>query len=437
MAGRARGSDATILLRFNDGVYGAAPVLDTGEHYLQLPAVKFGLSESDSLEPDPELGMGRDAQDPARGPLDDAGDVEVVADTAYFGYWLHLLFGAATVTAVKATGSIAFAANPGAGDTITLDGVAWTFVDSGASGPETNIAGTLALTLAQLKTDLNGSADSDVAAATYDVTGNTTLTVSHDTAGAGGNAFTLAASDGTVSGATLAGGGWTHVWESGAATLPDAAIEIGNPNMDEPSFSLHTGVKANTLAITRARTGSVHATIGLIAQAETIGDATVDSEPVEVAGRRKFQQQRGAITRDGSALGNVTAGSFTLSNGLEAVETVDRTDGRISGIDEGEFTASGEVTARFADRTLLDLATADTPIQLSYAFTHAGGGSLTFAFPRVHLPKPKRPIDGPGGIEATFAWAAAGDRDAAEPLVTATLFTDAISDFGDFAELEA
>ena len=195
IAGRARGSDAVFLMHVNDGgTYGATPVLDTGEHYLQMPVVSIGLGESDSLETDPELGMGRDAQDPARGELDCSGDVEVVVDNAYFGYWLNLLFGPATVTAVKATGTILFAANPSNGDTITLDGTTWTFVDSGASGSETNIAGTLALTLAQLKIDLNASIDANVAAGTYDTASDTTLTISHDTAGADGNAFTLAAS---------------------------------------------------------------------------------------------------------------------------------------------------------------------------------------------------------------------------------------------------
>lgn len=107
--------------------------------------------------------------------------------------------------AIKATGSILFGANPSAGHTIDLNGVSWEFVASGATGNQTNIAGTLALTLAQLVIDLNGSADTDIDDATYSED-DTSLLIEHDTAGTGGNAFTLAASNATVSAATLTGG---------------------------------------------------------------------------------------------------------------------------------------------------------------------------------------------------------------------------------------
>jgi hypothetical protein len=112
-----------------------------------------------------------------------------------------------TQTTGFSTGSILFASNPSASDTITLNGTAWTFVASGAGSKQTNIKGTLALTLAQLVSDLNASNDAQVSKATYgSLLGVNTLNVSYNTYGTAGNSFTLAASAATPSGGTLTGG---------------------------------------------------------------------------------------------------------------------------------------------------------------------------------------------------------------------------------------
>lgn len=106
---------------------------------------------------------------------------------------------------IRASGKIVFAANPIAAATITLGGTAWTFVASGATAGQTNIAGTLALTLAALATALNASSDTNIVKAFY-VASATTLFVFYKTGGTAGNAFTLAASLATPSGSTLLGG---------------------------------------------------------------------------------------------------------------------------------------------------------------------------------------------------------------------------------------
>ena len=107
--------------------------------------------------------------------------------------------------AVAAKGHITFTANPSANETITLNGTVWTFKASGASGPQTNIGGSLSATLATLATNLNASADTQVVKCTY-VASSDTLWIVFKTLGTSGNAFTLAASVATVSAATLAGG---------------------------------------------------------------------------------------------------------------------------------------------------------------------------------------------------------------------------------------
>lgn len=105
----------------------------------------------------------------------------------------------------SARGRVSFATNPTAGKTITLDGTVWTFVAGAAVGTQTTIGANLAATLTQLQQDLNASADVKVNKATYSIE-NSDLVIVHDTIGDAGQAFTLAATAGTVSRATLLGG---------------------------------------------------------------------------------------------------------------------------------------------------------------------------------------------------------------------------------------
>lgn len=129
-----------------------------------------------------------------------------------------------------ATGTIVFADNPTADDTITINGVVFTFVASGATGNEINIDISLALTLDNVVTVLEGSVDPAVALATYTENGVDTLTITYDSYGVVGNSFTLAASADTPSGATLTGG----------QDVPDDASHFG-----PLAFSLTQNVDQN------------------------------------------------------------------------------------------------------------------------------------------------------------------------------------------------
>ena len=108
---------------------------------------------------------------------------------------------------VAATGTYTFTINPVANQTIVLNGVAWTFVATGATGAQTNIRANVTATLNQLASDLNASASGSINVATYSVSG-LVLTVTYGTVGTAGNAYTLAVGSyaGTISGSTLTGG---------------------------------------------------------------------------------------------------------------------------------------------------------------------------------------------------------------------------------------
>jgi hypothetical protein len=115
----------------------------------------------------------------------------------------------------SASGSWQFVTNPVNGNTITANGVTFTFIDSGTpSSTQALIGSDLAESLANMVTTLNASVNGSVSPATYEAYPNTLdasanqIRVSYDTAGTAGNAYTLATNvtGATVSGSTLSGG---------------------------------------------------------------------------------------------------------------------------------------------------------------------------------------------------------------------------------------
>jgi hypothetical protein len=116
-----------------------------------------------------------------------------------------------SASGTAASGSVVFATQPVAGQTITLNGTAWTFQASGASGNQVNIGPTLGDTIAVLATALNASTDTNTAALRYAAyppspggsgqgSGANTLTYGVKAVGSAGNALVVTT---TVPGSTV------------------------------------------------------------------------------------------------------------------------------------------------------------------------------------------------------------------------------------------
>lgn len=120
-----------------------------------------------------------------------------------------LLSGVQTLGGVSASGTVTFAGQPSANDTITINSRVWTFVASGATQYQVNIGGTLAATLANFISQYNASKLSTANISNITATATSTvITFTADWGGLWGNLITLAKSGTnlTVSGANLAGG---------------------------------------------------------------------------------------------------------------------------------------------------------------------------------------------------------------------------------------
>ncbi len=211
---------------------------------------------------------------------------------------------------------------------------------------------------------------------------------------------------------------FTHVFSSGAASLPSLALEIGMPDL--PRYFLNTGCMVDSIKFPWATSGKANATVAVIAQGEIDTGTSGGGAPTSRVLRR-FQQSMGVVRKDGAALGNVTGGELTYANKLSAVRTI-RDDGKIDGCDLGVAACTGQISVRFADTVLLDAASAGTPVALSLGWIIDDDHSLLFDLPAVYLPKAKNPISGPGGIEAKYNWQAA--KPATGAFVTVTLKTD-------------
>lgn len=212
---------------------------------------------------------------------------------------------------------------------------------------------------------------------------------------------------------------YTHEFQSGAYNLPSMAIEVQNP--DVPSFRMMSGVKANSITWNMQRSGLVTATVSCIAQGETTATSSAAGTLTELTLGR-FGAFNGAIKREGSQLGNVVSGQITYTNNLDRVETI-RNDGKIDGADEGIAMLSGEIVVRFADTVLLNQAIGGTDCELDFEYSIDANTKLNLVAHEVYLPRPRLPISGPGGMQATFAWQASYNSSEGV-MCTATLLND-------------
>ena len=203
---------------------------------------------------------------------------------------------------------------------------------------------------------------------------------------------------------TTGTGPYTHEFKSGGLTLPSMAIEIGTPEV--PNFSMFTGCRLDQLQFSMQRAGNLQATVQIVAQGEARATMTAAGTPADLAQLKRFGHFNGAITRNASALAAIVSSDFTYSNNLDRVETI-RADGKIDGADPTIAAMTGSLVARFADTTLLDQAVAGSSCELEFSWTISSSESLTVTVHEVYLPVPRRSIEGPGGIQATYDWQAA------------------------------
>lgn len=198
----------------------------------------------------------------------------------------------------------------------------------------------------------------------------------------------------------------THVFKSGGNVLPSRSIEKAFTDINR--FERALGVRANSLEVSIAPDGAAQANIGLMCLSETLAASSGAGTPT-VTSFARFSQVQGSISRGGVALAGVTGGNIRFSNGMEAVPTVGSGLG-IGGIDFGECTGGGSITARFADNTLEAAARAGTPASITFTLTIDANTSVEFHYPRCMLEPTSVAVEGPSGISRTYNFTASDDE---------------------------
>lgn len=426
---RARGANIVVAGAIA-ATYGAIPA----SGFRRYPVVSIGLGEEQGLIASDTLGNGRDPQEAGDDVVNNEGPLVAPVDLRNFGFWLRLLMGDPVTSAgIAATGSVTFTALPVNLSTLTVNGTVVTFVTAAPAAGQVQIGATVAATVEALVAFLNASADTAIDDATYSTNlAGTAVEIVHDTLGTAGNSFTLAkgttpAPNATLSGATLTGGAATgaynHVFTAGQLVHPDAAIEVGMP--DVPHYGMNYGVMANTLSIQAQRSGLLNANIDLIAQGEATAASAMSGTLATDYVLERFSQFTGVIEVGGVPVGKVQSATLRMDNGLDKDESI-RPDGRIAGADPAGLTVGLDLVVRFADRTLFDLATNKTPVRLRMGWQISALKRLDFVMDRVRLPRVKVPVDGPNGIRATFPCQATEDPTTGRTL-RAVLVNDVVS----------
>ena len=207
-----------------------------------------------------------------------------------------------------------------------------------------------------------------------------------------------------------------HIFSSSTSTIPSLTVEVGIK--DAGKYFVTTGARVNTFTLNFERSGEAKSTVNLIGQSVASSDAPKNDSPSPLD-FKVFSQFQGSLKKGTDLLANVTSGNLTYSNNLERVETI-RSDGKVDGVDLGMTTIMGSVTLRYADEVLMAAATGQSPLKFTFTYKIDADNLFEFIVYRVFLPKPKRVIDGPGGISVTYDFHAAKDKTAAK-MAQATL----------------
>lgn len=215
---------------------------------------------------------------------------------------------------------------------------------------------------------------------------------------------------------------FTHVFESGAAALPSASIE--QQHSDVPAYWLHNGVIANGWTLTIEPEGLAEMDISLIGAASPSDTSSNAGTPGTIVVTR-FNQFQGTIDRDSSPLGKVLRATLPFNNQYDVSRYVNDA-GAIGDVDPGKTQANGEIVVRFDDLSLFTAAENATALELDLTWEiSVGVSSLNLNLPQIDIGNARAPIEGPGGVQATFPYNAS--KTAGEQMLIATLINDVAS----------
>jgi hypothetical protein len=407
----ATGADITLKLAF-EATLGTLPA---SAKWWELPVVEgAAIKDMRQVGNSPLLGGGRNTQGVYPMPPEAMANFETRVDAARFGLIARAMMGVATSAVRGSHGYFQFSANPSNTQTIVINTVTWTFITGSSTGTQTQIKASLALTLAELATNLNASANASITPMTYTARPEMSrLEISHDTTTTAGD--TIAISVGTApavaSGATLSGGGtYQHTFVS-TTDVGTFAVELGHAQLSTAEFRRYVGLLLDTVTVDISPSGApVNAKItapGLKLDSST--SSTVDASANTITLQELLSTACG-IFAGGTAIGRITGGSITYSNNIDAPQTI-TVDGWKDTIATGLVGASGTITRLYsvADPMRI-LGESTAPATLVFRWEKPNSAYFVeWYFPRVFFALDRAEISTQKMLGANYAFIAEKD----------------------------
>lgn len=222
---------------------------------------------------------------------------------------------------------------------------------------------------------------------------------------------------------TTGAGPFTHVFESGADSLPSNTIEAQFPDLDPDMFNLGLGVMGSGLSISMEPNGRAYAEIELLASSITPQAASVTGGGETVHTVERFTQAHGEIRRAGVALAKVLSARLQFANTIEESYYVGG-GGLVGDLVPALVGVSGTIVTRLhpgLTATLFTDASAQAVFDLDLRFVKSPH-TLTLFMDNAELARPQIEIPGPGGVQVTFNYVAS--KGGATPGLRATLVND-------------
>lgn len=200
---------------------------------------------------------------------------------------------------------------------------------------------------------------------------------------------------------------YVHTFSSGGASLPSLSLELGLPDLGK--YFMQKGIRVGQIQIPFLTSqGFPDATIQVTGKDEGAATSSTGAGTPTTLERQRFVRFQGSMKKDDTALASITAAQVTYNNNLDAVRYL-AGGSTLGDLDPAQAALTGSITARFKDTTLLDAATAGTPIKLSFLYAIDDDSSLVLNAYRCFLSRPKKNIQGPAGIEMQFDFQASYD----------------------------
>ncbi|OAI25959.1 hypothetical protein A1351_15515 [Methylosinus sp. R-45379] len=208
----------------------------------------------------------------------------------------------------------------------------------------------------------------------------------------------------------------SHAFASGAATLPTRDIEI---EMGSSDFWQYMSLGAKSLALDISdQPGQQRATVSLLGKKRTLASSTGAGTPASIAAQDPLAAAIGQLLIDDVAAGSILSARLNYDTGAQIERYVDADDfaSAIILADDAKFT--GEIRVRYSGQTLESIADAMTAKKLEFKWSKGSNNALSIVAGAAYLEPAGAAIQGPGGVEASYAFRASQTSAAAMLAVT-------------------